>query len=213
MALQSSGQIRMSELAAEFGDTGQYNLSSYYKGGALVASTEANTNVPTSGQIKLSNFYGASAASTVSMPADFSQIVTNNFTPPPEQTTTVSVRFETDGDIFTLGTNYDTAPSIGDRGDWLSDVSGLPGDAGNYEIYATLISEGWNPDTGTTGSTTGTFNTWLALSTDRTWTASATAGGDAQWQAVIQFQIREIANTANTDTIQVTLESRLVSIA
>lgn len=203
----------MSDLATEFGDTGQYNLSSYYKGGGLVPDTGTNTNVPSSGQIKLSNFYSASATTvTVSLPADFTQTIFNQFAPPPEETTILNVSFQTDGDIFTQGFNFDTG-TTGDKGDWLSDISGLPGDAANYEIFATLTSEGFIGvgGGGIGGTTTGTFGSWLGLGSVRTWGASAEAGDDDTWESVIQFQVREIANTANTDTINITLRVNFVN--
>ena len=70
MALQSSGQISLSQIATEFKVTPLSNveLSSFYKVAVgvskgpiagVVKSITANANVPTSGQIKLSDFYGA----------------------------------------------------------------------------------------------------------------------------------------------------------
>ena len=59
MALPSSGVLKISDIATEFQDTVPYKLSDYYRGGALVPNASANNNVPTSGAIKLSNFYGA----------------------------------------------------------------------------------------------------------------------------------------------------------
>jgi len=50
MALQLSGQIKLSEIAAEFGGSAPHALSEYYG----VESSDA----PESGQIKFSNFYG-----------------------------------------------------------------------------------------------------------------------------------------------------------
>ena len=60
MALPSSGPITIQQIAAEFGGSAPYSLSNYYRGGALVANTPANAGIPTSGTIRLSNFYGAS---------------------------------------------------------------------------------------------------------------------------------------------------------
>ena len=67
MALQSSGQISLSQIATEFKVTPLSNveLSSFYKVAVgvskgpiagVVKSITANANVPTSGQIKLSDF-------------------------------------------------------------------------------------------------------------------------------------------------------------
>lgn len=57
MALQGSGQIKLTELATEFGGTAPYSLKAYYRGGGRVPTN--NTNVPASGAIGLTNFYNA----------------------------------------------------------------------------------------------------------------------------------------------------------
>lgn len=59
MALQVSGPISMQDIVNEFGGVAPHSLSEYYRGGAYVG--DANTNVPVSGAIKLSDFYGAAA--------------------------------------------------------------------------------------------------------------------------------------------------------
>jgi hypothetical protein len=60
MPLPSSGPITIQQIATEFGGTAPHSLSEYYRGGAFVANTPANANIPASGAIALSNFYGAS---------------------------------------------------------------------------------------------------------------------------------------------------------
>lgn len=84
MALQSSGQIRMSQIATEFGSSmglGR-NLSGYYRGGALVRTTTVNARIPTSGMIKYSDFYGAVkyvGGATIKVIAEtYSKYQTNN---------------------------------------------------------------------------------------------------------------------------------------
>lgn len=57
MALPGSGQISMSQIAAEFGGTAPHSLSEYYS---------AAPGVPASGAIKFSDFYGKSSATTTS---------------------------------------------------------------------------------------------------------------------------------------------------
>lgn len=59
MALQSSGAISLSQIAGEFGGSTPHSLSEYYRSGGLVTSN--NTNIPASGSISFSNFYGAAA--------------------------------------------------------------------------------------------------------------------------------------------------------
>ena len=69
MALQTSGMICMDDIKAEFGSTSNC-LADYYAGGGIVSAATA-PNVPTSGQICMSNFYGASASSPT-FPASYS---------------------------------------------------------------------------------------------------------------------------------------------
>jgi hypothetical protein len=57
MALQNSGPISLSDIKNEFGGSDPIKLRDYYRNKGKVPSN--NTNVPTSGTIKLSNFYGA----------------------------------------------------------------------------------------------------------------------------------------------------------
>ena len=65
MALQSSGAISIANIATEFGGSQPHALNEYYRGGAHV--TANNTNVPTSGQIDLADFYGAVKQSSVTI--------------------------------------------------------------------------------------------------------------------------------------------------
>ena len=59
MALPSIGPLSLTDIQAEFGGTNPISLSEYYKGGAFVLTTDFAPNVPTSGTIKISDFYGA----------------------------------------------------------------------------------------------------------------------------------------------------------
>lgn len=60
MALQSSGAISLVNLAIEFGGGQPHSLSEYYRGGSYVGT--GAPNVPTSGTISLSQFYGSTKA-------------------------------------------------------------------------------------------------------------------------------------------------------
>ena len=62
MPIRSSGQISFSEIQTEFTGTNPISLSEYYRLGAYVPSLPVNSNLPTAGAIKLSNFYGTSQA-------------------------------------------------------------------------------------------------------------------------------------------------------
>lgn len=60
MAIKSSGFISFDEIVAEFGGTAPHAINEYYRGGSEVGDTAANSGIPTSGAISLSNFYSAS---------------------------------------------------------------------------------------------------------------------------------------------------------
>ena len=57
MPCPDSGQIKISDIVAEFGGSAPHAISEYYRNGANVPGN--NTNVATSGQISLTQFYSA----------------------------------------------------------------------------------------------------------------------------------------------------------
>ena len=64
MPVPSSGIISIQDLIDEFGGTGAVKLSDYYSGGSLVPAGTTNVDgdvIPTSGQVSLSDYYGATA--------------------------------------------------------------------------------------------------------------------------------------------------------
>jgi hypothetical protein len=68
MAIKSSGPLGLdADIANEFGGGRPHSLSEYYRGGGLVPpAASANPGVPTSGQISISDFYGARNATIIS---------------------------------------------------------------------------------------------------------------------------------------------------
>lgn len=61
MTLQTSGAISIDDIVGEFGGTSPDSITEYYRGGGLVPDNPTNINVPTSGTISLTDFYGAAA--------------------------------------------------------------------------------------------------------------------------------------------------------
>ena len=62
MPLTQSGTLSILDIAGEFGGSSNpESLSEFYRGGSRVPNSSGNSNVPTSGTIRISNFYGASA--------------------------------------------------------------------------------------------------------------------------------------------------------
>jgi len=61
MALPGPGpSLSVDEIATEFGGTTPHSLTEYYRSGGLVPNTPTNAAIPTSGQIAVGDFYGAS---------------------------------------------------------------------------------------------------------------------------------------------------------
>lgn len=68
MAIPGPGTaISINTIATEFGGTVPHSLSEYYRGGGLVPNTPTNAAIPTSGQIAIGDFYGASARTSISL--------------------------------------------------------------------------------------------------------------------------------------------------
>ena len=65
MALQGSGAIKLSEIQTEFGGSNPISMSEYYRNGTYVPSN--NTDVPTSGEISMSDFYNGVAATVLTI--------------------------------------------------------------------------------------------------------------------------------------------------
>ena len=63
MALQDSGIIKISDLVTEFGGSTPRKLTNYYRGGSLVVESTNNATIPTSGRIKLTDFYNTGGPS------------------------------------------------------------------------------------------------------------------------------------------------------
>ena len=59
MAVPSSGAISIQDLVDEFGGSQPHAMSEYYRGGSEVPNVPANSDIPTSGTLALSDFYGA----------------------------------------------------------------------------------------------------------------------------------------------------------
>lgn len=70
MPTPSSGHIELSDLATEWGDLQPNKLSEFYRDGDYVS----NDGVPTTGHIKLSQFYGLSASSTGTLVASVANV-------------------------------------------------------------------------------------------------------------------------------------------
>jgi hypothetical protein len=161
MTLQSSGAISLNNVNVELGRSGTTAINM----NETVVRTLAGK---ASGAISMSDFYGKSNE-TVSL--------SNLTVSSSGQFSSQSARYtlESDGDVITETTTF----GIADAGDWISPKAAAPSD---YQVRATLIS-GDTPGV-------GTFDTWLVLTSNRTWTLQQFAEGGAK-EAVITIEIRK----------------------
>ena len=130
---------------------------------------------------------------TVTLPSSINRSH-NSGTP----STAISVQLSTNGPI----TISATGASPTSEGNWLVDISGLPGDATNYEAKADITASEFND-----GAATGTFGTWLELSSSPTWGVIAqrlAPGEPGASYVTFTLQVREKApNNVNTDSVSV----------
>jgi hypothetical protein len=72
MAIKTSGSLGLeADIVNEFGGGRPHSLSEYYRNGSLVPNSSVNNNVPTTGPISFSSFYGATRffTTTINVPA------------------------------------------------------------------------------------------------------------------------------------------------
>jgi hypothetical protein len=183
MAIPNSGALALSAIQTEFGGSNPISLSEYYAGGTYVASGTSGVNgaVPTSGTIAVSKFYGTTAE-TVSI-SDTSVTATRVGS----GTAVAGYVLASSGDINRLN-NANTT----DIGDWITPKSAASG----YECKAT-VSLG-SLSSGSTGS-------WLALTSDRSWTCNQSTPGTKS--ATIVVEIRKTGTTTVLDSATITLEA------
>jgi hypothetical protein len=108
-------------------------------------------------------------------------------------TQTATYTLESDGDVVTATTDGGSV----DAGDWISPKAAAPSD---YEVQATLV--GGTLSTGTTGS-------WLALTSNRSWTLQRVTVGAAD-QVDLTIEIRK-GSGATLASATVTLDAERTS--
>jgi hypothetical protein len=105
---------------------------------------------------------------------------------------TANIAFNSNGEL----TTFATGPGlVTHAGEWMVTPNAVP--SGDYEIRATRSGSG----PGLSGSA---LDTWLALSTTRSWALSAATGGYRQ--ANLEISIRQVATGAVLATANVLLE-------
>lgn len=169
MALPSSGTISLSMIASEFGGSTPHSLSEYYRGGAYVVNHAGTSNIPTSGQIALSNFYGSWAVVAVTLNSAFqSQIRT--------APSNAFARLELYGGIV-RGRVTSISGATNNKFTW--DNFGASSD---YQIRVQLSS-----GTGPAGSA---VNSWLDCNTNPGWHLSQTSIGTTSCSLSVEIRLK-----------------------
>lgn len=165
MPIQTSGAISLGNLQTEFGGVNPASITEYYRGGANVPATERNTAIPTSGQIKITDFYNSAdfelrhiasinvrsytAVAYRNVPVDISATAGRN-------RYIILTRGTTAGEV-SLGIPEDSAktryPRINDSGtmilmdvfrDGLDDGAGVSMSYGAVGVNDTSVNVGWH---------------------------------------------------------------------
>jgi len=131
MALQSSGQISLSNIASEFGGSAPHALSEYY----------GSDTVPSSGQISFSNFYGTSSITYLAQ----SNVGSGTFTTKASPTHTQRYGYS-DG-VVSPAMGSMTNTSVSNSGVYIRQVTNMTGFqpvttlrfSGNYTAWTTLV--------------------------------------------------------------------------
>lgn len=165
MPLQNSGAISLLNIATEFGGSAPHSINEYYRGGGLVPNTPANSNIPTSGTISFSQFYGASASSgNVVNPLPFNG---SSYSALDDFVADIGLYLNSDGTYQINGSAAYISP-IPSNGNWFTPTT--TGIGNNYWVRFTRTSFS-NNAYGSSSPTT----TWLQLSTTRSVGVSAGA--------------------------------------
>ena len=122
MALPDSGEIKLSQLATNFGGSAPHGLKEYYRGGGSVSDNAANSTVPQSGELSLKDFYSSAGTSSrdirVWMAYQFSPYDTSVFGVTSQSSTAAPSTISNGANavawqpVFHAGTGFITSASI-----------------------------------------------------------------------------------------------------
>lgn len=167
MTLPASGTISIADLINEFGDPGEPDsLGQFYRGGAMVPNISQNAGVPTSGAIKLSDFYGATAVAYDVLDGEFGDVN------PIGGGASLTLTYGSNGSITLTGAVGGQLVSAS----WVMPTDLAPG---AYHIRADVTSGAFT--SGTTGSD-------LALTSSRSWKIQITGAGEASVTATFTLK-------------------------
>ena len=209
MILPSSGLISLDDIITEFG--GGNNLADYYRGGSYVTSTHLagtglyinsfyTVSIPSSGLIKLSDFYSKSSYFGVgeSDLASLGSYGTGDGMSP------ITAGFSFDGNEFTTFGSPDhgwsftgISPPYPTSGPYTMDWCGNPSTVMDYEVKF-VYSSGPTPSG-------DSVDTWLDLSTIRQWYIT-----DETTETLGEIHIRDVASSVVLTEVEVGMRTAVV---
>ncbi len=218
MPLPVTGTLSLSQIIAEF--QGGDRLSDFYRGGVYVPDIPENINIPVTGELRISSFYGAAATTTPTPTPTFTPTMTRTptFTPTNTPTSTPPVTptptptpsavaspvvnladlsdygqgtrsiSQARSGIYLLTDGSYSLIGYGTTGSWL-----VSGNASDVQVYATVTTS--------RASSSGTFNTWLDMTQNRTFEVIGTAVGSGSGTISLTFRNKNTLSQLDTATI------------
>lgn len=178
--------VTLTSIQTEFGGANPVNLSEYYRGGTYVPSGQSTsatdgTAISTSGTIRIGMFRGLTETVSGTVLASGSDIWNASDVEYFSAASAASITVNSDGTVSRVGNE-----SLGTMPNWFS-----PTTTGAGNSY-------WLRATATSGSPSGTLNTWIALSTNRSYSVSRATAGTTS--ANLTFEIA--TDSAGTNIIR-----------
>ena len=157
MALPSSGTLSINDIVGEFGGSAPHSLSEYYRGGPLVKNITQNSSVPTSGTIKITDFYGAVKYTPLSILGNAAWVQSSTLSTSSSQSVTVPSGTKSVIALGSISTNrtkrtLHTGVTIGSTS--LTEIISTNSPPSEYTFDSAIYAANFS----TTGSQTVTFN-------------------------------------------------------
>ena len=159
MTLQTSGNITFADIQTEFGGSNPIEFGEYYSGGAYVPPFTYGTGafpVPSSGTLNIADFYGTSKNVTITLS---NQTITAGTNSPATAITTFKIA--QNGKVYQITSGIFGGTTETELETWCSPIQAAPG----FQIQVSGATNVF--DSGSSAE-----NTWLDLTSVRSWTLS-----------------------------------------
>ena len=197
MPLPASGAISLNDLQTEFGGSNPIAITEYYRGGSgLVPDIPANSSVPTSGQISLSNFYNATNADYVPAAFDITTTSATGETPVGANSNQISITGINTSITLNFGTSNAAITHSGPGGSGFANVTVyVNGSAANNVTWS---RSGAGSNTGISRNMKVTVSNNANIVVGIVGTCGATGFGAAQSSADATFTV---TNDSSSNTV------------